>query len=242
MNAHHLPQAQIWVGAHHDLTLRVIDYLQTLLCPHQGCHVCSTCRGIADKQHHAINWLLPEKQYTLEDIAIIGTTLAFALEEKALHFFIIQKADALTPVCSNSLLKSIEEPPRGYHFILLTQRPHDLLPTIRSRCIEQTVATQDDLQPHQGLFNIFATDQPVAPQLFLKELEQAKINERESVDLLDQLLQHWIQKSSQALVKNDQETYKKIEKHSALLHQAVITPIMPGSSALVWKNLFLGMK
>lgn len=47
---------------------------------------------------------------------------------------IIDPADDLETSASNALLKSLEEPPAGSYFLLVTHRPGRLLPTIRSRC------------------------------------------------------------------------------------------------------------
>lgn len=47
---------------------------------------------------------------------------------------IIDPADDMEVNASNALLKSLEEPPVGTFFILVTHRPSRLLPTIRSRC------------------------------------------------------------------------------------------------------------
>ena len=47
---------------------------------------------------------------------------------------IVFPADDLERNASNALLKSLEEPPVGTFFLLVTHRPGRLLPTIRSRC------------------------------------------------------------------------------------------------------------
>lgn len=47
---------------------------------------------------------------------------------------IINPADDMERNASNALLKSLEEPPQGTFFLLVTHRPARLLPTIRSRC------------------------------------------------------------------------------------------------------------
>ncbi|BDI61155.1 DNA polymerase III subunit delta' [Qipengyuania nanhaisediminis] len=47
---------------------------------------------------------------------------------------IINPADDMETGASNALLKSLEEPPQGTFFMLVTHRPARLLPTIRSRC------------------------------------------------------------------------------------------------------------
>lgn len=47
---------------------------------------------------------------------------------------IIDPADDLERSAANALLKALEEPPAGTYFLLVTHRPGQLLPTIRSRC------------------------------------------------------------------------------------------------------------
>lgn len=47
---------------------------------------------------------------------------------------IIDPADDLERPAANALLKALEEPPAGTYFLLVTHRPGQLLPTIRSRC------------------------------------------------------------------------------------------------------------
>jgi DNA polymerase-3 subunit delta' len=47
---------------------------------------------------------------------------------------VINPADDLEKNAANALLKSLEEPPAGSYFLLVTHRPGRLLATIRSRC------------------------------------------------------------------------------------------------------------
>jgi DNA polymerase III subunit delta' len=47
---------------------------------------------------------------------------------------IIDPADDMEKAAANALLKSLEEPPVGTFFLLVSHRPARLLPTIRSRC------------------------------------------------------------------------------------------------------------
>jgi DNA polymerase-3 subunit delta' len=54
--------------------------------------------------------------------------------EGGARVFIIEEANRLNEASSNALLKTLEEPPRSSHLVLITSRPAQLLPTIRSRC------------------------------------------------------------------------------------------------------------
>ena len=47
---------------------------------------------------------------------------------------IVDDADAMVPEAQNAMLKTLEEPPSGSTFVLVTARPDLLLPTVRSRC------------------------------------------------------------------------------------------------------------
>lgn len=62
----------------------------------------------------------------------------FAPFEADSTFFIFPEADVsfpeFQPEAANALLKTLEEPRAGVHFILTSERPESLLPTIRSRC------------------------------------------------------------------------------------------------------------
>lgn len=62
----------------------------------------------------------------------------FAPFEASAAFLIFPQADISfpehPPESANAILKTLEEPRPGVHFILLSERPDRLLPTIRSRC------------------------------------------------------------------------------------------------------------
>ena len=64
---------------------------------------------------------------------------------------IIDPSDDLEKGASNALLKSLEEPPDGTYFLLVTHRPARLLPTIRSRCRVVRFPTVSDTELRQFL-------------------------------------------------------------------------------------------
>ncbi len=59
--------------------------------------------------------------------------LQFEAGDQGYRFIILDEAHKMTTEAQNSLLKILEEPPPKTVFILLTAKPHALLPTIRSR-------------------------------------------------------------------------------------------------------------
>ena len=55
-------------------------------------------------------------------------------------------AERMNHVTANTLLKSLEEPPGAVKFILASEAAHQLLPTIRSRCLGHTMVWPDFAQ------------------------------------------------------------------------------------------------
>ncbi len=49
------------------------------------------------------------------------------------RFFVVRPADKMTEGAENAFLKLLEEPGENYHFVLVTERPDLLLPTVLSR-------------------------------------------------------------------------------------------------------------
>lgn len=77
--------------------------------------------------------LKPESRtiITIEQVrAILASLTAKQTEPK---FIIIRPADKLGEEAENAILKSLEEPKDNVHFVLITNKPSKLLPTILSR-------------------------------------------------------------------------------------------------------------
>lgn len=71
---------------------------------------------------------------TVEQIEELLARMPFRPHEGATRWVIFRDAERLLPAAANKLLKTLEEPPKDTHFVLVTARPSALLPTIRSRC------------------------------------------------------------------------------------------------------------
>jgi DNA polymerase-3 subunit delta' len=65
--------------------------------------------------------------------SVVLAHAAYAPHEGRARVFIIRRADELSNSAANALLKTLEEPGAGTHFILLTSRPSRLISTVRSR-------------------------------------------------------------------------------------------------------------
>lgn len=239
MLSHSIPPAQIFVADANSAITSAVSYMQKIFCTHDGCDACNLCHRIQKQQFHAITWLKPEKQYVLDDLEIIFRTASYALAATNIHFFIIESAELLTSACSNSLLKIVEEPPTGYHFIFLTNRPQMLLPTIRSRCTMHQLTTSGYQEDSWQLSNCFKDIESLSPTAFLKLLDQESPSEQESALIIDELLTFWIKRQRQALLDGNNDMLNFAHKIITHLQESLHELPMPGSSRLFWRNFYL---
>jgi DNA polymerase-3 subunit delta' len=224
--------AELWTGNHDNLVWSLESELQHFFCKQNGCKACITCRQIQRHEHQSIMWFSPEtSSYTVEQLDPLFETIRRLLDPNEHMFFIIQHADALNPTCSNKLLKPMEEPPTGYHFILLTENKDILLPTIKSRCIERTIFQNNQQQEKSPLLLVF-TQGVTNPIDFLKILDESNIDEYATKQTIIQLYEYC---STQYTKDASQENLSRLK----MLEKAIKKLPMPGSSKLFWKNLFL---
>ncbi len=120
---------------------------------------CTSCRQVKNNQHANALWLSPEREYTTKDIAVIFEKAHLALQPDEHFFFILTAAHLLTATTANRLLKLMEEPPEGFHFLLLTTNSRAVLPTIVSRC--HVLRLRDEAeQPQHPLTSFFTSSTP----------------------------------------------------------------------------------
>ncbi len=76
----------------------------------------------------------PSLYITIEAIRVLPDFIGISSHRGGLKVIVIHPADSLNVNAANALLKSLEEPPAQTLFLLVSHRPHSLLPTIKSRC------------------------------------------------------------------------------------------------------------
>lgn len=231
----YFPPAQLIVGDPATTSLHAQQLCRKAWCSQHGCQRCYVCQQINEHQFHSLLWLRPERTYTLEQLEDIFAFITLARMPHEPFFFILEQAELLNAACANKLLKVMEEPPIGYHFLLLTERPQELLPTIRSRCIVQTL-TQSLHDSSSPLLAFFTAEQ-AEPAKFLQVLEKISITEHETSRLLDELLRYFLERTKDVIRNNTSQT--TINKRLQILQQAYNHLPMPGGSKLFWKNLYL---
>lgn len=81
----------------------------------------------------------PSVEIRIEQIRGLADFLNIGSHRGGRRVAIVHPAEAMNAHASNALLKSLEEPPAGAFFLLVSHRPSRLLATIRSRCVPAPV-------------------------------------------------------------------------------------------------------
>lgn len=102
-----------------------------------ACDTCLSCRKIDHGNHPDVAHIAPTgkmRTISVKMIKALNETAVFRPYEGGSRIVIITDADRMQEPAQNHFLKTLEEPPSKTTFILLTEWPRHLLPTIRSRC------------------------------------------------------------------------------------------------------------
>ena len=157
-----------------------------------ACGQCTSCHAVDVHTHAdlcvlmpevdmlARGWPLPEKaQAELDDkkrkpsreirVEAMRAAVEFSQRTSARgrgKAVLVYPAEQMNHVTANALLKTLEEPPGDVRFVLASEAAHQLLPTIRSRCLGHTMGWPEHAPMLQWL-----DEQGVAPgaaEVFLR--------------------------------------------------------------------------
>lgn len=123
---------------------------QTLLCENGGaepCGQCPSCHLFGQNSHPDFYLLTPETpegdnekrkllQIKISEVRDIIGQIQLTSVRGGRRVVLVQPAESMNIQAANALLKVLEEPPAGVHFILVSHARDKLLPTIKSRCRE----------------------------------------------------------------------------------------------------------
>jgi len=114
---------------------KVLNCLEGVAEKGDACDQCISCKKIDHHLHPDVLIIEPEGQtLKVNQVRQIQRDLAYRPYEGHRRVCILTAADRMAPNMSNTLLKTLEEPPLHTVIILLATNSRLLLPTIRSRC------------------------------------------------------------------------------------------------------------
>ena len=105
-----------------------------------ACGQCSSCKLYQAATHPDLFCLQPEetgKAILIGHVRELVAAIQQTAQQGGRKVIILEPAEAMTIESANALLKSLEEPSAETVFLLLSDQPSFLLPTIKSRCVLQ---------------------------------------------------------------------------------------------------------
>jgi len=157
----------------------------------EPCDVCDHCRSVAAGTFIDLFELDAASNRGVGDTRELLERIAFRSATGGKKVYILDEVHMLTDAASNTLLKSLEEPPDHVVFVLATTNPESVLPTIRSRTqhYEFSLLSTEQLTDH--LIDICAREGVEADPEALAIVARAGAGSaRDSLSLLDQALAH----------------------------------------------------
>jgi DNA polymerase-3 subunit delta' len=142
-----------------------------------ACGQCNSCHAIGVRTHAdlcvlmpetimlELGWPLSEKaQVDIDDkkrkasreirVDAMRDAIEFSQRTSARgrgKVVLVYPAEQMNAITANALLKTLEEPPGDVRFVLATESAHQLLPTIRSRCLGHAMVWPSDVAAQQWL-------------------------------------------------------------------------------------------
>ena len=147
-----------------------MDLARAWLCDHPSatgaCGQCSSCHAVDVRAHTDLAVLMPETfmlelgwplaekaQQDIDDkkrkpskeirVEAMRDAVEFAQRTSGRgrgKVVLVYPAERMNKITANTLLKTLEEPAGDLRFVLASEAAHQLLPTIRSRCLAHTMA------------------------------------------------------------------------------------------------------
>jgi DNA polymerase III subunit delta' len=116
--------------------LLIKDLAAPDLLINDACGTCASCTRIARLVHADVFLVEPGDTGVIkvDQVREVVERTAYRPFEGRRRVVIVDEADAMLSEAQNALLKTLEEPPSASMFVLVTSRPDELLPTVRSRC------------------------------------------------------------------------------------------------------------
>ncbi len=112
-----------------------VAFAAGLACPERGCVECNNCQRVLSGVHPDVEVIAPEGNFIRKDeITEVNLHAVYRPYEACAKVYIFLEAESFNDQAANAFLKTLEEPPQHVHFVLVTDRPERMLPTIVSRC------------------------------------------------------------------------------------------------------------
>jgi DNA polymerase III subunit delta' len=186
--------------------------IQNLFCTaeEKPCKKCASCRRVEEHTEPDVHWIFPEMKSRVISAEQMREKLLAEISQTSFSggwkVGVLVGADRLNDSSANAFLKTLEEPPEKTLFLLLTDTPQQVIPTIISRCQRIDLDAFRELsEPWLG--TLVST---LSSPYFRTPLERLVMSEQ-----LSKLLED-IKEKAEAWVKEESEKEQKVEEDEDL--------------------------
>lgn len=163
----HFPQTVLLAGEAGSGKMRLALHLAAgLLCAGAGqrpCGVCNACHKVREGIHPDLTIIDGgETEIKVDQARALRAEVCIRPNDGDRRVIIVRHAHNMNPAAQNALLKTLEEPPACAYFILTSEQPGALLPTILSRCTRYDLAPSAAETPDETLLPVL---QPIVGAL-----------------------------------------------------------------------------
>ena len=114
-------------------------FAKVINCEHptadgEACNECESCQAFNEQRSYNIFELDAASNNSVDNIKALMDQTRIPPQVGKYKVFIIDEVHMLSQAAFNAFLKTLEEPPAHFIFILATTEKHKILPTILSRC------------------------------------------------------------------------------------------------------------
>ena len=153
------------------------------------CNECSNCKEIIEGSHPDVIEIDAASNNGVEQVRDLIDKVNYLPLKGKYKVYIIDEVHMMTTNAFNALLKTLEEPPAHVIFILATTEPHNIIPTILSRCQRYDFTKVSDTDIKERMITILNEehikyDEPAVDAI----ISLADGGVRDALSILDQIL------------------------------------------------------
>ncbi len=153
------------------------------------CNKCSNCVEITEGSHPDVIEIDAASNNGVEQVRDLIDKVNYLPLKGKYKVYIIDEVHMMTANAFNALLKTLEEPPAHVIFILATTEPHNIIPTILSRCQRYDFTKVSDADIEQRIITILGKEGIEYDKDAVKAIiSLADGGMRDALSILDQIL------------------------------------------------------
>ena len=153
------------------------------------CNKCSNCLEIIEGSHPDVIEIDAASNNGVEQVRDLIDKVNYLPIKGKYKVYIIDEVHMMTDNAFNALLKTLEEPPAHVIFILATTEPHEIIPTILSRCQRYDFTKVADADIEERMITVLQKEGVEYDKAAVRAIiSLADGGMRDALSILDQIL------------------------------------------------------